>query len=331
MQLGPVVRKGVPTYTLGVIYTVGRMPFSREKYGLENFESLCKQIESLYLSGMSLKQVGKELGHKPQTIWLWLKERGVQTRTSKQAAVFAPKRSAVHDFNQNAFDEINTEETAYWLGFILADGCVRSRGNSFAVNLKQSDYQHLVKLKTFLDASHRVSFHKQGDYYERNSSFSVTGKHFCEKLRSLGIVAGAKQPYRVSRDLEAHYWRGVIDGDGCIVRSRVYRNGVFVDKHYLAISLVGTKETMALFEDFCQRRIGCKAGFHKAKNIYYYRVHGLQAVDLGLILYKRSSVFLSRKLQKFRDIVKEVEWSLGELRTKYICEDLDSLIAGSAI
>ena len=49
-----------------------------------------------------------------------------------------------YSFDRNYFKEINTEEKAYWLGFIAADGCVSAKMNSIRVDLKSADVGHLV-------------------------------------------------------------------------------------------------------------------------------------------------------------------------------------------
>ena len=54
-------------------------------------------------------------------------------------------------FNENIFDCIDTEEKAYWLGFIFADGSIRSNGSFiFELSLKGSDINHLHKFNTFM-------------------------------------------------------------------------------------------------------------------------------------------------------------------------------------
>ena len=47
---------------------------------------------------------------------------------------------------------IDTEEKAYWLGFITADGCIVSKGG-LSVNLVATDAGHLEKLSVSLSSS----------------------------------------------------------------------------------------------------------------------------------------------------------------------------------
>ena len=45
------------------------------------------------------------------------------------------------------FNVIDTEEKAYWLGFLYADGCVHSAENKIELGLAEKDYKHIESLK----------------------------------------------------------------------------------------------------------------------------------------------------------------------------------------
>ncbi|MGM9535052.1 MAG: hypothetical protein ACI3VR_07355, partial [Intestinibacter sp.] len=61
-------------------------------------------------------------------------------------------------FNEHIFDVIDTEEKAYWLGFIFADGYIGSTPlepnkksvYNFELSLKLEDTSHLEKFKSFI-------------------------------------------------------------------------------------------------------------------------------------------------------------------------------------
>ena len=67
-------------------------------------------------------------------------------------------------FDKHFFDVIDTEEKAYWLGFIYADGYVTK--TVFGIKLKDSDTCHLEKLKSALKSEHSIG------HYTIRSGFS---------------------------------------------------------------------------------------------------------------------------------------------------------------
>jgi hypothetical protein len=89
----------------------------------------------------SLTQIGKKYGVKRQTLSKYLKERG-------HDVINYQNRCRI---NENIFNVIDSEEKAYWLGFIFADGCISSEDYRLEVNLSTKDLNHMLKLKTFLN------------------------------------------------------------------------------------------------------------------------------------------------------------------------------------
>jgi hypothetical protein len=54
------------------------------------------------------------------------------------------------EYNRHIFDEIDNEEKAYWLGFIVADGYLNSDRNMLRIKLGNKDKNHLEKFINFL-------------------------------------------------------------------------------------------------------------------------------------------------------------------------------------
>ena len=59
------------------------------------------------------------------------------------------KKSPYH-CNYHYFDEVNSEEKAYWLGMLYSDGCINSANGQVNLTLNEKDLPHLEKLKKFL-------------------------------------------------------------------------------------------------------------------------------------------------------------------------------------
>lgn len=61
--------------------------------------------------------------------------------------------------DETYFDEIDSEEKAYWLGFIYADGYIRERksGKSLEIKLAVKDKKHLELFREHLKSTHKIT------------------------------------------------------------------------------------------------------------------------------------------------------------------------------
>lgn len=75
--------------------------------------------------------------------------------------------------NINKFSKISSEESAYWLGFLYADGCM-SEDSRIGVMLKSSDKHHLEKLKDFLEWDNEVKLDKTVSLVDVNLYLDVS-------------------------------------------------------------------------------------------------------------------------------------------------------------
>lgn len=79
-------------------------------------------------------------------------------------------------YNKDFFQEINTEEKAYWLGFLYADGCINKiyRNNklksmNLEIGLCHKDEQHLQKFLNSIESNIEIKHKKSksnGKIYE---------------------------------------------------------------------------------------------------------------------------------------------------------------------
>ncbi len=88
------------------------------------------------------------------------------------------------------FDVIDSEEKAYWLGFIYADGNVSKNGYTLTIGLQATDSSHLMKLADIFKRP--VHFYTQKAHpsvpRERQTVFlRVCSKHVVAQLNRHGI------------------------------------------------------------------------------------------------------------------------------------------------
>lgn len=199
------------------------------------------------------------------------------------------------------FDVIDTEAKAYWLGFIAADGCVQAgpagtagwQRHELSVKLKASDAGHLEKLKADLAAENPVRFDPQVTSGYPAAGISFNSRQLVESLIGLGVTPRKSltlTPWDGPGHLMRHYWRGVFDGDGTIVRHpRLER-----DKWHLR--LLGTEACMEAFRLWAAAICGTEALKYPKGNIWSFTMGGLASPQLvARELYGGATVYLDRK------------------------------------
>lgn len=213
-----------------------------------------QMIKKMYLRGMSAYQISKKTGWGRSAIYYHLKKMNI-TRSNKE-------NSRKYEVNHEYFSKIDTEEKAYWLGFIFADGYVTS-SNGKKIGVTSKDIDHLEKFKKDLGATYPVNI------YEAHTSYGdsvygrllISSEKLYNDLISLGCVEKKSkilQPPKVKKELERHFLRGFYDGDGSIKKHKSAKSGY-------VLSLVSTKEMI----DWTFDRIGGSIRYQESKDIWY--------------------------------------------------------------
>ncbi len=176
--------------------------------------------------------------------------------------------------NYSYFHSIDSEAKAYWLGFLTADGCITT-GNRITVHLGIIDCSHLYKLKDALQTTQKVSINN------RSCSFTICSPEIAADLAVHGILPKktfSTKPAQVQPELERHYWRGVIDGDGTIRPDG--KN----------MTLVGDYDIMASFQKFALTHYpDIKAKICRKENIYSFAIYK-RTPEILVLLYNDSMV-----------------------------------------
>ena len=200
------------------------------------------------------------------------------------------------------FDSIDTEAKAYWLGFITADGCVQvgkigANGwlrNQVTVKLKASDAGHLEKLKADIAAENPVRFVPQAGQAGPGAEIALNSGRLTESLIRLGVTPRKSltvTPWGGPGDLMRHYWRGMFDGDGTIVRHPGQRA-----KWHLR--LLGTEACVEAFKGWAAPISGSAAQKYPHGNIWSWTAAGLASPQVIVReMYGGAAVYLDRKYE----------------------------------
>lgn len=118
--------------------------------------------------------------------------------------------------DSGVFDAL-TPESSYWLGIIMSDGFVHNK----VVGLSMIDKDHVTKFRSFLKAANPVREYMPSIGNRLAYDLRVTNQELVSKLSNYNIVQNKSLTATVPSALESnsHFWRGMIDGDGCFTIS----------------------------------------------------------------------------------------------------------------
>jgi hypothetical protein len=221
-------------------------------------------------------------------------------------------------FNENFFEVIDSEIKAYWLGFIYADGCVYTHGNTKYISIKVQDKEicdNFIRdiegdftTKTYMMKKTTNSEERREVYFAECSShkmFSDLNRLGVVERKSLILTFPTEQ--QVPKHLIPHFIRGYFDGDGTVITgARFGHTYSKVKTPYIKIGFNGTKEMLEGINKYIPETMSIhKEKRHPDTNTYFCYKSGTKTIKkIFDYLYKDATVYLSRKYQKFKDYYK---------------------------
>lgn len=296
--------------------STARIYSTLKQFGIDTRGSIAKYsqkdrqiIVTEYSQGSSLYDLGIKYNVTPATVLAYVREFGVKSRSLLEAA------RVKYPINETCFDEI-TEESSYWVGFLMADGCVTSDKGSYEIRLELGvqDIDHVLKFQKFTgtlnNGVYRYKRLTKSLNMSETATLIVTSQQIGEKLISYGVVPNKTYSAKcLNEELlnNRHFWRGMIDGDGCIRQYKSPRTNVKTLSK--SIDLTGTKEICEQFLDFVRKIIPNKNTVRKLIRAKCSRIcfYGNTAEAIIKHLYEDCTVSLDRKYSLAQDIIHSKE------------------------
>lgn len=231
MYLNGMTQKDIATQynvSTNVIGTILRDNNVQPRTRLTN--EMRNNIVDMYLSGENKESISNIVHVSYGTVARVLKENSIQIRSKSDI-----KRR--YHCNEHYFDEIDTPNKAYILGILYADGCITD-DRHVSLTLQDGDIDILDRINKELNSDRPLLFinkkkenSKWLNAYQLifNSEHMVNMliKHGCYKRKSLIL----KYPTWLSIDLQRHFLRGYMDGDGSISKNPKKMSASFVGTH----------------------------------------------------------------------------------------------------
>lgn len=243
-----------------------------------------------------------------------------------------------HDFDRTFFDKIDTEEKAYVLGFIYADGCNVKHPTTTKLSITQTerDVDILYKIRNVMKSTYPISERKNNlNGGEKYFVFYIYGKFLGEQLHNLGVVQRKSLTLRfpdfLDDNLMPHFIRGYFDGDGSIWdgkrKKMMVKNerkpGEYRERivHNVKFNFTGSDTFIPELQNYLVKRYGftkTKLNYSKAKDSHKHctmEYSGRKNIHkLYELMYSSATIYGERKKAKFEKILCALsEKSLSEM------------------
>lgn len=210
-----------------------------------------------------------------------------------------------HKLDENFFETINTQEKAYILGLLYADGCVSTKINHVILCFSEIDIELLedvrdilAPINTIRSQIQKISAKEQCRLVVCNSKIKQDLiKHGCVPAKSLIL----KQPTTIPSHLIRHFIRGYFDGDGCISKTLKSKR----QTPSWTVEIAGTQDVVTFIQQhLCNQLQVTKNKIGTVKNIFRVRYGSRKDIEnVYQYLYQDASIFLKRKYIKFQEFL----------------------------
>ncbi len=208
-----------------------------------------------------------------------------------------------YTYDKTAFDNVDNEHAAYFLGFLYADGCNHEKKKAICLTQNIDDIDIIYKFRDFMKSNHEILFYqsKPGLFNKKKTAIMwMYSPILCQRLSQLGMIPNktfkTTFPQFVSKEMKRHFVRGYFDGDGSIsVNSKIGARSALV-------TMTGTKELLGGIETAISEETGLSGLNYYAR--HPERNHNITALfiqrkaDMAIFLnwiYANVTIYLDRK------------------------------------
>lgn len=203
-----------------------------------------------------------------------------------------------YTLNKDYFEKIDTEDKAYFLGWLATDGNIHK--NTVSIEISRQDEAILRELSKFIGSNKPAYYSTHTDKRTgvvcESAKIALFSRKMVEDLRKYGIVPAKSLNLNVdltqiSQELHRHFWRGAIDGDGWTYGSG--KGG----KHKIELGFCGSLEMMKKFCDYLKVTLNIHETITPDHSIWKIVIDSEPKAAIALKhFYENASIALARKL-----------------------------------
>lgn len=224
------------------------------------------------------------------------------------------KKESKYIYDKDYFKDINTEEKAYWLGFISADGYVnysiQNRNYELGIELCVKDKDHLKKFNKSIGGNIQVGERTRFSFgkYINNCFIRIYDKELVEDLSKYYVVNSKSTTIKIPKlkdEFMIPYIRGYFDGNGCIKLDK--------SKRYFSFDFCSASiEILNQIKEYLYNKFELKSHIYKETvelNVPVYRLYfrgKFNAPQFGNTIYGGATIYLDRKYNYFINKLHEL-------------------------
>lgn len=250
----------------------------------------------MHQSGMSMLDIATKFNSCRHTIGRVLKRYGFQIDRLK------------YHCNENYFDTIDTDEKAYILGLLWADGCNDIKLGKIQLQLQEQDMSILERINKLTNNDRPLYFtplHNKNENWQNTYTLILKSYHMSEVLNNYGMIPRKSLilgfPVFLDKSLHRSFVRGYFDGDGNISYN--------TDTKVLNVSIVGTAMFLNYVQCICNE-LGIKTFIiNKNKNDNSICTLGItnkmDRIKFLNWIYTDSPIKIERKYLKYQQVLND--------------------------
>ncbi len=208
------------------------------------------------------------------------------------------------NFNRDALKEIVTEEDAYILGFILADGYVNEERKFLRIKINARDEDLLVKILKYMQSDQDIHYEYHTITGNKQAYITFNCKELVDTLVGYGIRQAKsckEEPIEeIPLHLKKHFIRGIVDGDGYISQDllKTGLSGSQAICEYICYyyNSLGTPLQKKPREDFQLKS-------NQEISLWRLEYSGESARIIIKDLYENATIYLNRKYELARQVM----------------------------
>jgi DNA-binding CsgD family transcriptional regulator len=253
------------------------------KYPIKERE---QEIVTLYKEGKPSTEIAEQFDCVHNTVLSYIRKAGiVRSKTEQQQ---------IYKLNHLYFDQMNSNDKWYWLGFLYADGYNNEKKSTVALRLASLDRSHIELFKKYIETESPIVDYDNG----KKTRMDLYNQHLSRQLVLLGCVQAKTHILefpQIPEQFLSSFLLGYFDGDGSIWESGTTQ----------CMEVAGTEKFLLEYQKHLMRncqlnqtKLKVSAGIHVLS--YGGRTQLKRIFDF---LYKDHILYLKRKYDKWQHIL----------------------------